>query len=354
MTLSYSEPDIPYLTEERPQDVFFERRDTITLHPKIYCQRTSRYGHMVEKLRRVISNPRFIRSRLNRYCTEFNSSFHKYFVRKSGRHVFEEDWDVLLILDACRYDDFIEMSELPGETEAIRSRGSDSAEWYDENVNGTDLFDTVCVSANPFTEDYVDRFHWCDLLYHDDFWDDELCTVPPDVVAERVQRAIHRYPNKRILGHFMQPHFPAIGSMRNDLPVSGNPPGDAPPDWSHIGIQTCLRGRVNGVTEVKARQGYRENLKIVLDVVSSLLEDIQCKTVVTADHGELFGELLYPLPCRGILHPKHIRVGPLIEVPWHTPPYSSRREIQSEKPDDDVRTVNEAIVKDRLTALGYQ
>jgi hypothetical protein len=41
----------------------------------------------------------------------------------------EQDWDVLIILDACRYDIFSETVDIDGELTAINSRGSHSEEF---------------------------------------------------------------------------------------------------------------------------------------------------------------------------------------------------------------------------------
>lgn len=306
------------------------------------------------KIKTIAENPRFILSRFNKLATDINAKFHQNFVAKSGTNMMVDDWDYLLILDACRYDDFVSISTLPGDTQPRQSMASTSPEWYEESVNEKEWFDTVCVTANPHSERFADRFHSFEQLYSEKYWDDELKTVPPTVVADNTHEALLEYPNKRLLVHFMQPHLPPIGAMRKTLPVSGNPPEGVIQEWSHLGVQTHLRGRVNGVTETKVRKAYLENLKIVLGVVSELIGELHGKTIITSDHGELFGERLYPIPVRGILHRRGIRVNPLITVPWHECPYSTRREISSAPPKNDNQTTDKTIVESRLKSLGYR
>jgi len=308
----------------------------------------------MSKIKLVKENPRFILARINSLLTYINQKFHQRFVSKSSFDMMSADWDNLLILDACRYDEFVSIADLPGETEAKISPGSISLEWYEESINGHELFDTVCVSANPYTHDFASQFHDADLLYSDEYWDTELCTVPPETVAERARVMADKHPDKRLLIHFMQPHFPPIGPSREELPVSGNPPDGVTTDKSHFGVQTHLNGQVDGVTDEKALKGYRENLEIVLETVSSLLNDLDGKTVISADHGELFGERLYPIPVRGTLHSSYIRVDPLITVPWHIVPFESRRETTTEEPEEGQESFDDDLIESRLTALGYR
>lgn len=306
------------------------------------------------KIKTIAENPRFILSRFNKIATDINEKYHRKFVTKSGTNMMNDDWDNLLILDACRYDDFVSISNLSGNTRSRQSLASTSPEWYEESVNENEWFDTVCVTANPHSEPFADRFHSFEQLYSEKYWDEELKTVPPTVVADKTREALSEYPNKRLLVHFMQPHLPPIGAMRRKLPVSGNPPEGVIQDQSHLGVQTHLRGRIDGVTETKVRKAYRENLKIVLGVVSELIDELNGKTIITSDHGELFGERLYPIPVRGILHRRGIRVDPLITVPWHECPYSTRRETSSDPPEKEAQKLDRSTVESRLKSLGYR
>ena len=57
----------------------------------------------------------------------------KYILRKKGVYVVDEEWDYLIILDACRYDTFKEINNLVGKLEYRYSRGSSTSECLQEN-----------------------------------------------------------------------------------------------------------------------------------------------------------------------------------------------------------------------------
>ena len=67
----------------------------------------------------------------------------------NGISVFTEDWDNLVILDACRYDYFAEQSNLNGTLTTRISRASATREWVRANFTDRQLHDVVYVSANP-------------------------------------------------------------------------------------------------------------------------------------------------------------------------------------------------------------
>ena len=60
----------------------------------------------------------------------------------------------------------------------------------------------------------------------------------------------------------------------------------------------------------------------------TLIESLDGKTVVTSDHGNLFGRRLWPIPLQKYGHPPGLRFPELIEVPWHETPFENRRGYQ--------------------------
>jgi len=55
---------------------------------------------------------------------------------------------------------------------------------------------------------------------------------------------------------------------------------------------------------------HEENLRIALESIADLIDSLDGKVVVTADHGEAFGE-------QGVWeHHIETHIPPLVEVPW--------------------------------------
>lgn len=259
-----------------------------------------------------------------------------------GVDVFREDWDNLIVLDACRYDEFEDRADLPGDLQARESLSSMTHEWIRANFTERELYDTVYVSANGRfahqKDDVESEVHEFVGLWDDDhrYGDDKI--APPEMVTEHAKEAAAEYPNKRLLVHYLQPHQPYIG-----------PSGDQfERDQSlHEMMQT------DGVSTDLLRRAYRENLDLVLDDVADLLNSLSGKTVVTSDHGELLGEREFPIPIRRYGHPSGIYTEPLVKVPWLVVENGDRKEIVSEEPDS-VETYDQERIEDHLEDLGYK
>lgn len=265
---------------------------------------------------------------------------------------FEEDWDNMLLLDACRYDTFAQRANFPGSLEKRTTRCSSTPDFLKEYVDGADLRDTVYVTANPQLYRKGDDM---DVSLHDVVhvwdggWDEEFKTVRPERLAEATREAQEEYPDKRLLVHFIQPHYPFIG----------------PTGQEHFDLTTLhFWNRVNA-GEVDAdpeilRQAYEENLDIVLPVVEDLLSELQGLTVVTSDHGQMFGERSFPIPRREFGHPMEHYTPELVTVPWHTYQNGERREVTvgetADRPtdsDDQGSIEPDTDVQKRLEQLGY-
>lgn len=71
-----------------------------------------------------------------------------------GRRVFNHEWDVLVVLNACRADMYRRVVNTGADV--AWSCTSSSLEWMDKNFDGAysaDLTDTAYVTENPFTDD---------------------------------------------------------------------------------------------------------------------------------------------------------------------------------------------------------
>jgi hypothetical protein len=300
--------------------------------------------YSLSQVRKAVAEPA-------RLWWELNRLYHRRFGTRpyntAGVDLFEADWDNLLVLDACRYDTFERRADLPGTLTSRISRGSATREWIEANFDGRTLHDTVYVSANPVlhrNRDAVDvRFHDVVNVWREEGWNETYRTVFPETVTDAARRAAARHPNKRLLVHYLQPHFPFLGPTgrdRFDLDRLNF-------RWRAVGTGAL------GVGIDEVRRAYVENLDVVLPHVETLLRELRGKTVVTADHGQMLGERGFPIPVRGYGHPPGIYNDALTRVPWLTHTRGARKEIVSEEPVAERDHVDERVVTERLEQLGY-
>lgn len=237
-------------------------------------------------------------------------------------HVMEEDWDVLIILDGCRADVFEDTvdTDTYDAYESVVSLGSHSSEWVRRNFRGQSYGDTVYVSANPHTNLLAhDVFHDIVELWDTDY-DEDIGTVHPESVAAAAKEAADRYPNKRLIVHFMQPHGPLIGSDRS------TPFDSSEAYW----------------------QAYADTLEYAYPYAQEVIDDIKGKTVITADHGQInYDGILKHLGLKS--HKPNLRLPGLVQVPWGVID-DDRREVTVGETETGVQS----NVDDRLRDLGYK
>jgi len=276
----------------------------------------------------------------------------------------QSDWDYCLVLDACRYDVFSEIygEYLDGTLEKRRSVGSSTPEWAYRNF--TECHDIAYFSGNPFINDLgipLNELKWgasCEYEWTasdhitevfdvwKSGWDDDLGTVPPGGITEAFwnnRDAVER--TERTVLHYMQPHAPYLSrgkgqklkqiqkGIRKQEAVAN---GEAEADGGTLAsVGDTLRPKVERVldgSELAQKAGlwleldpadvmkngtqeaalglYEENLRIVLEDIAGLVDELDGRVVVTADHGEAFGE-------EGVWeHHIETHIPALVEVPW--------------------------------------
>jgi len=276
-----------------------------------------------------------------------------------GINVLSEDWDNLLILDACRADSFEQYiyTEQFDEYDVKTSKASATPEWIQKNFKDGSFGDTVYVSGNPWVSKIAsDAFHDIVNIWLEDydFEQDDLAeahtlndlgipfeeTVTAKRVNEAACQAAKKYDDKRLIIHYIQPHAPYIGNP------DGSTKSDVPP--YHPGEHL----RFEGMDPELVRDLYHENLEYVWHHASKLVEELEGRTVVTSDHGEMFGEKIFPhLPFRGYDHPIGLHTDELLRVPWAVSD-GERRKVT----DDGTQriTVSQNAINDRLQNLGYK
>jgi hypothetical protein len=277
----------------------------------------------------------------------------------SGVDFMAEDWDNLLLLDACRYDMFAEHNWLPGDLQTRISLAASTPEFVTKTFGGETYHDTVYVTANPQLTLRVDDevFHHVERVW-DTGWDEDLSTVRPETMADRTRKMVERFPDKRIIGHFMQPHYPFIGKLGQSelddqagfeltkrLASGEEAKRDGDSIWDRL--------EQGAVDEEVVWEAYVENLEVVLEAIEDLVSEFDERTVVTSDHGNLIGETIGPIPISMYGHPTGIHAENLVTVPWLVNQGDRRKSITSEPPSAADTSYDTGKLEDRLADLGY-
>ncbi|MBE9593843.1 MAG: hypothetical protein IMF19_10245 [Proteobacteria bacterium] len=249
-------------------------------------------------------------------------------VGNSGIYVMHKDWDNLIVLDACRYDLFKEVSGLNLEYKI--SRGSTTTEFLLENFSGRSYDNTVVVTANPFVDKYVkNSFHKVIPVWKYD-WDEHLNTVTPQTMLRYALEAEQRFPDKRLIIWFMQPHRPFIASPElspygykwsREIVEQGWASSPSSDPWSEVAKGNLQFDRV--------WNAYKANLEIVLPYAFECATKLKGKTIITSDHGNAYRRLLFPVPAKIAGHVARIYIDELIKVPWLVFESPTRKEIKT-------------------------
>jgi len=243
------------------------------------------------------------------------------YLKNNGIFVTMEKWDHLIILDACRYDVFVEEIKKRklynmGKLEYRISRGASTPEFLLENFSRGLFEDIVYITANPYVDLLLKgKFHKIIPVWNEG-WDENLNTIHPKTVYEYTLDALSKYPDKRFIIHFMQPHYPFISLQKTgDTGIKNQREATLKGDtfWQDITIWDLMRK--GEITLDQIISGYKDNLKIALDYVERLIEILPGRKVIMADHGEAFGEKLHPLlPIKVYGHYTGVRIEPLINM----------------------------------------
>lgn len=262
--------------------------------------------------------------------------------------IYEREWDVLIILDACRVDALStvasEYSYLPTDIPSILSTASASKDWMRSNFSNaytSEVRRTTYVTGNPFSEKEVDPTAFAELDEAWKYgWDEDEGTVPARHVTDRAIAA-GRSGSDRLLVHYMQPHFPSvpdpIGS-KIDLENFGR-------GWNSVWEQL----ETGDLSIERVWKSYLANLRYVLDDLELLLTNLDATNVIiSADHGNAFGEWnVYG-------HPPGSPVGTVRRVPWvettatDTESYEPILEQSGQRED-----ITGEAIETRLQNLGY-
>jgi hypothetical protein len=262
-----------------------------------------------------------------------------------GENIFQSEWDVAIILDACRYDLFESLSsdfEFLSEIQAKQSLASITPNWMERTFTNNiapKLSDTTYICGNPYSDKYTPEGMFSDLYEPwRNNWSDENGTLPARSVTDFAIKISRQRTPKRLLVHYMQPHYPFIGGEKVGAGIDASSMGNSGMDvWTKLEL-----GLVN---KQSVWNSYRENLRYVLRDVELLLNNIDADNVViTSDHGNAIGEF-------GVYgHPGNISINPLRKVPWVR---TSAEDKENYAPDPALDSNGPNHVEDRLRSLGY-
>lgn len=264
-----------------------------------------------------------------------------------GTPIYEKEWDVLILLDGCRVDLMKEVvSEydfVPDDFQTIRSEASTSSIWMNRNFIDkfkNEMRNTIYITGNPFSEDHIqsDQFQMVDEVWRYG-WDDQLGTIPPRHITDRAIAAGRNSQFKRMIVHYMQPHFPSIPDPLNSSLELENFGEDWDSVWKRLGEDQ--------IDYESVWDSYQANLEYVMEEVELLLRNLDAdKAVVSSDHGNAFDEWnLYG-------HPRYYPINILREVPWIEVSGTDNGEYN---PDFRQQVIgeNSQDVTSRLEHLGY-
>ena len=250
-----------------------------------------------------------------------------------GETIWEREWDVLCILDGCRFDTFDQVYN--DDCNSIKSVGSTSPEWVQNTFAGHDTSNVAYVSANPHSAELsADEFA---ELHLEGTRETEynIETVPPKAltdVAVRLWRT--RDDFDKLIIHYMQPHVPFRSR----------------PEWfsdqkGSDGWGADIWGQIRySIDKDELFAAYRDNLEWVLGDggVATLATAIDGKIAITADHGNAAGEWGF------YGHPWGAPIKEVRRVPWAVIEGSDAGEYSPESDNQQ-----EFDVDRQLDALGY-
>jgi len=313
-----------------------------------------------ENLWRAVENPELLRDELQRKTLPFRefgfhgiplvaSEFaHRYLVTgEKSTPVWDREWDVLVVLDACRAEWLSAVArefDFLTDVESIYSVGGHSAEWidrtfddrYDDEISGC-----AYVIGNHHAKWMdQDKFAYFDDVSNHKDAEEGLPAPPAHVVTDRAIRAGRTQNWEQMIVHYMQPHKPFMkrGDTRRDVSLAA--------DWS-TGYEMYRKVLSGDLTRDELEEKFIDNLRYVLQEVELLLENLDAPTVaITADHGNALGERFLWDHSRGVKHPAVRR------VPWVECTAEDRESIEPAEYLTSEET--DAEVEERLKQLGYR
>jgi len=267
-----------------------------------------------------------------------------------GFRPLDHDWDVMILLDACRadlFEEFAPQHSLYDQFDTVSSKyscASTSREWFDKgfgDVSIEERSDVHYVSENPF----LSRLELTEFYQVERLWELRAKTgsgtLDPSVVTDQALNVYQNSTAGRFVVHYIPPHAPFFHCVDKYSLAETAWGGESHAVW--YGLQT------GEFDQDEVWEDYGQNLLTVLDEVERLVEHVSGSVVITADHANAMGEF-------GVYgHPGYVPVPALKQVPWvrlagNEVPYEIN-DLQAAEPEPDDSSES---VEKRLEALGYK
>lgn len=266
--------------------------------------------------------------------------------------VMKEDWDVLIIADACRYDFAYKHKSIFGKASLKKknSKGSSSPDFIKGNFQSYSG-DTIVLSSNPYVSKLAADKFFLVVNVWSEAWDEEIGTVLPNSVFDMYVFYQKRYPDKRFILWLMQPHFPYVTNTSYNqgynLKKRGAEIGQSTRETK---VLTALKLVETGKLHVlEFEQIYNDEVEYVFTQIQSRLRDLKGKVVVTSDHGEdwkrYFGFPVFE-------HPSRVYSRNLVTVPWFE--FETKERVVRRTTSKKIK--NQEVLDgltEKLRALGY-
>lgn len=227
---------------------------------------------------------------------EYHVRAQRFTIPEDRTHIYELDWDVLIVLDACRPDALHAIApHYPWLTdiETHYSLAGYSLDWLTTTFTPpyrAPMQETGFIAWNPYTS-FTDQvtpqtFGALREVWRDG-WDNDLGCIPPETVTDAAIDVHETTDCDRLIAWYMQPHTPwrAVDDIeRLHENQIGNEDNGRRTVWDLL--------RQGEMTQLEATLAMGDSLQWALTDIERLLARLpnHLRVVVTADHGELFGE----------------------------------------------------------------
>lgn len=276
--------------------------------------------------------------------------------------ILNKEWDLFIILDACRYDlmeevvdeydfletlrphwsyaassqDWIQKTFMCDQTTQLRRLSAATSLFRDPYQNDIiaefcemrDVSNVAYVTANPqcsmLDSEYFYRF---EEVWSSKWQDAENGYIHPRAVTEKTVETMRQSNPGKTVAHYMQPH----GAFRK----ADNPRHP----WTKLQV---------GDRDFETTwEYYRNNLEWVLEELKLLLNNVDAeKVVISADHGNSMGEYGF------YGHRPYLPLKGMRQVPWVE---TSATDHGTYDPETDTDTESPDTTREEmLEALGYR